>query len=40
MNPQSKLFLGYSSGYGARNNHRLKMQSRTGYAKVSYSWVF
>ncbi len=40
INPQSKLFLGYSSGYGSVNEHPLRIQNRTGYLKVGYSWVF
>ena len=39
VNPQSKLFLGYSSGYGGINENPLTIQSRTGYLKVGYSWV-
>ena len=40
VNPQSKLFLGYSSGYGGMNGNPLTIQNRTGYLKVGYSSVF
>lgn len=39
INPQSKLFLGYSSGYEGINQHPLQIQTRTGYLKVGYAWV-
>lgn len=40
INPQSKLFLGYSSGYGAAENRPLSIRSRTGFLKAGYAWVF
>ncbi len=40
INPQSKLFLGYSSGYGASENRPLSIRSRTGFLKAGYAWVF
>lgn len=40
LNPQSKFFLGYSSGYGGINNRSVAIQSRTGFLKLGYAWVF
>lgn len=40
INPQSKLFLGYSSGYGAAENRPLSIRNRTGFLKAGYAWVF
>ncbi len=40
LNPQSKFFLGFSSGYGASENRPLRIQNRTGFLKMGYAWVF
>lgn len=40
INPQSKFFLGYSSGYGGIENRPLVIRSRTGFLKAGYAWVF
>lgn len=40
LNPQSKLFLGYSSGYDAVNERSLALQNRAAFLKVGYAWVF
>lgn len=40
INPQSKVFLGYSSGYDGINETPLRIQNRTGYLKIGYAWVF
>jgi len=40
LNPQSKLFLGYSSGYDSINERPLSIQRRSGFLKVGYAWVF
>lgn len=40
LNPQSKLFLGYSSGYDSINERPLSIQRRTGFLKMGYAWVF
>jgi hypothetical protein len=40
INPQSKVFLGYSSDYQRINERPLKIQNRTGYFKIGYAWVF
>lgn len=40
INPQSKLFLGYSSGYGGAENRPLTIRNRTAFLKAGYAWVF
>lgn len=40
INPQSKLFLGYSSGYGGTETRPLTIRNRTAFLKAGYAWVF
>ncbi len=40
VNPRSKVFLGYSSGYRDTPSQSFRIQSRTGFLKVGYAWVF